>query len=290
MLDSGDQISRALTGAAATALAEIVSSVHRRLGSPPGLPVLLAGGLLTHHDGLAAATLLAIKSAVPAVQPRVATQPPVAGAVQLALQAVAARGTSPLAGRRHRPSATLSTPGRARVPPWPTGWQWWRTMLLLVSPRCWSASWKRPPAGVYGAMRWARAARTVWSGWRVPARDALGPATERGDRHRWRTRYRGSGGDAGAESYRLRVSDAGVEIVAPSPAGVFYGTRTLRQLLPAPLLRSAPAGLTTPTCQGWRRGGLNWRASRSRTAPVSLGAGSTSTWPATSSPSASCCG
>ena len=52
-----------------------------------------------------------------------------------------------------------------------------------------------------------------------------------------------SGGDAGAESYRLRVSDAGVEIVAPSPAGVFYGTRTLRQLLPAPLLRSAPAGL-----------------------------------------------
>ncbi len=88
VLDSGDQISRALTGAAATALAEIVSSVHSRLGSPPGLPVLLAGGLLTHHDGLAAATLLAIKSAVPAVQPRVATQPPVAGAVQLALQAV----------------------------------------------------------------------------------------------------------------------------------------------------------------------------------------------------------
>ena len=49
-------------------------------------------------------------------------------------------------------------------------------------------------------------------------------------------------GGGGPESYRLRASQAGVEIVAPSAAGVFYGTRTLRQLLPAALMRSAPAG------------------------------------------------
>ena len=53
------------------------------------------------------------------------------------------------------------------------------------------------------------------------------------------------GGDADAdrrtlENYQLRVAESGVEIVAPSAAGVFYGTRTLRQLLPAELLRSAP--------------------------------------------------
>ncbi len=42
------------------------------------------------------------------------------------------------------------------------------------------------------------------------------------------------------ESYRLKVSEQGIEIVAASPAGAFYGTRTLRQLLPPDLLRAAP--------------------------------------------------
>ncbi len=46
---------------------------------------------------------------------------------------------------------------------------------------------------------------------------------------------------AGADKYRLSVSRQGVEIVAPTAAGVFYGTRTLRQLLPADLFRSAPS-------------------------------------------------
>lgn len=45
---------------------------------------------------------------------------------------------------------------------------------------------------------------------------------------------------AGPESYHLRADESGIEIVAPSAAGLFYGTRTLRQLLPAALLRSAP--------------------------------------------------
>ena len=47
------------------------------------------------------------------------------------------------------------------------------------------------------------------------------------------------------EGYRLKVSRSGIEIVAPSAAGVFYGTRTLRQLLPPDLLRSAPASEVT---------------------------------------------
>jgi len=51
----------------------------------------------------------------------------------------------------------------------------------------------------------------------------------------------GPGGVA-PESYRLRVGGTGVGIVGPSPAGVFYGTRTLLQLLPPALLRSAPSG------------------------------------------------
>ncbi len=49
----------------------------------------------------------------------------------------------------------------------------------------------------------------------------------------------------GPESYHLRADESGVEIVAPSAAGLFYGTRTLRQLLPAALLRSAPAAAVT---------------------------------------------
>jgi len=55
---------------------------------------------------------------------------------------------------------------------------------------------------------------------------------------------RAQGGDGlpgtAAESYRLAVGPACIEIEAPSPAGVFYGTRTLRQLLPADLFRRAP--------------------------------------------------
>jgi hexosaminidase len=49
-----------------------------------------------------------------------------------------------------------------------------------------------------------------------------------------------------AEAYRLRIGQGTVEIFGGSPAGVFYGTRTLRQLLPVELLRSAPAGRPGP--------------------------------------------
>lgn len=87
VLDCGDPFSPDVALAAATALAAIVSSVHDRLGSPAGLPVLLAGGLLTHHEGLAQRTLQAIESSVLSLVARVSSEPPVAGAVRLALQA-----------------------------------------------------------------------------------------------------------------------------------------------------------------------------------------------------------
>lgn len=44
---------------------------------------------------------------------------------------------------------------------------------------------------------------------------------------------------SGPESYRLLVSPESVEITASSPAGLFYGTQTLRQLLPAAAFRRA---------------------------------------------------
>jgi glucosamine kinase len=91
VLDCGDPFSAEVAGAAAASLAGIVASVHRRLGSPAGLHALLAGGLFTHHEGLAAATLLAIESAAPELAVRVSTGPPVAGAVHLALQLVSGR-------------------------------------------------------------------------------------------------------------------------------------------------------------------------------------------------------
>jgi hexosaminidase len=72
----------------------------------------------------------------------------------------------------------------------------------------------------------------------------------------------------GADQYRLTVSRRGVEIVAPTAAGVFYGTRTLRQLLPADLFRSAPSTARTTVAVegaeiedaprfGWRGMGLD---------------------------------
>jgi hexosaminidase len=49
---------------------------------------------------------------------------------------------------------------------------------------------------------------------------------------------------ASAEGYRLSAGHGGVTITGKTSAGVFYGTQSLRLLLPPELLRSAPAGRT----------------------------------------------
>ncbi len=48
--------------------------------------------------------------------------------------------------------------------------------------------------------------------------------------------------DLPAEGYRLAVSAAGIEIAAATEAGVNWAVQTLRQLLPASVLRPAPTG------------------------------------------------
>jgi len=74
--------------------------------------------------------------------------------------------------------------------------------------------------------------------------------------------------DPSADQYRLSASEHGVEIFAPTAAGVFYGTRTLLQLLPADMFRSAPSTARTAAAVegveisdaprfGWRGIGLD---------------------------------
>lgn len=77
-----------------------------------------------------------------------------------------------------------------------------------------------------------------------------------------------------AEAYRLVVAPHGVHIQGGSPAGVFWGAQTLRQLLGPDAFRRAPLP------------GRTWRLplTEIRDAPDSAGAASCSTWPGTSCP------
>ncbi|HEY2507203.1 MAG TPA: BadF/BadG/BcrA/BcrD ATPase family protein [Streptosporangiaceae bacterium] len=88
VLDSGDPAAAALTVAAASALADLAVAVATALAAPRALPVVLAGGLMD-HPGLRTATTNAIAAALPGSEIRRLTEPPVAGAVRLALAAAA---------------------------------------------------------------------------------------------------------------------------------------------------------------------------------------------------------
>jgi hypothetical protein len=87
VLGCGGPFGEEIAERTALALASAIAAVHVRLGGPPGLPVLLAGGLLTQHQDVAARTVRTVRSRLPDAAVRVLREPPVAGAVRLALQA-----------------------------------------------------------------------------------------------------------------------------------------------------------------------------------------------------------
>ncbi|MFO7767868.1 MAG: family 20 glycosylhydrolase [bacterium] len=94
---------------------------------------------------------------------------------------------------------------------------------------------------------------------RVEEADPARPA-ERGE---IRLTLRGADPVLGEEGYTLRVSEESVLIRAPWPAGVFYGTQTLRQLLPPSVENPGglpgPGGWTIPAVEIWDRPRYEWR-------------------------------
>ena len=90
VINSGDPAAALLTTQAAAALAGIGGQVADRLGAPAGLPVVLAGGLMS-DPRLREATAAAMVSAVPGCTVQPLAEPPVAGAVRLAAAAATAR-------------------------------------------------------------------------------------------------------------------------------------------------------------------------------------------------------
>ena len=86
VLASADPSAAGITAAAADALAGLAVSAAERLGAPPGLPVVLSGGLFRQAE-LETAVRIAIEEARPGSDMRVLARPAVAGAVRLALAA-----------------------------------------------------------------------------------------------------------------------------------------------------------------------------------------------------------
>jgi glucosamine kinase len=86
VLDCRDPAAADITGQAALALADLAGQAARRLAAPDGIPVVLAGGLMEHKN-LLAATVAAVEAALPASPVHALADPPVAGAVRLAMAA-----------------------------------------------------------------------------------------------------------------------------------------------------------------------------------------------------------
>ena len=93
-----------------------------------------------------------------------------------------------------------------------------------------------PSAGAASLLRAELEAATRW---RIEVRDA----GEHGPHGTVTLRVEsGAGAGRSPDSYRLVSHTGGVDITGTGAAGVFYGTRSLLQLLPAACLRSAPSG------------------------------------------------
>jgi N-acetylglucosamine kinase-like BadF-type ATPase len=90
VLATDDPFAAGIAGRAAKALAGLAATCSRRLSAPPGLPVVLAGGLLTGHAALAERTRDHIQRLLPGAPVQTLSRPPVAGAVALAHAAAAA--------------------------------------------------------------------------------------------------------------------------------------------------------------------------------------------------------
>jgi glucosamine kinase len=86
VLDCRDPEAARLTQEAALALGDLAVSLARRLSAADGIPVVLAGGLMA-HQGLLAATVAAVTTALPTSVIRPLSDPPVTGAVRLAAAA-----------------------------------------------------------------------------------------------------------------------------------------------------------------------------------------------------------
>ena len=108
VLGSADPAATRITAEAAAALAGLAVSAADRLDAPPGLPVVLAGGMFG-HAGLRAGVRDLIGKARPAGTVRTLDRPPVAGAVRLAL-AAAGGATALCLGRDPTSTVTQPTP------------------------------------------------------------------------------------------------------------------------------------------------------------------------------------
>jgi len=95
VLDCDDPAAGSTLEGAARSLAELAASVQRRVRWPECemVPVVLAGSLVKHHAGMQAATRSAIEGLLPRADVRVAKEPPVTGAVCLAMRVAQARGS-----------------------------------------------------------------------------------------------------------------------------------------------------------------------------------------------------
>jgi glucosamine kinase len=84
ILTSADPSAATITAAAADALAGLAVSAAERLGAPPGLPVILSGGLFRHAE-LETTVRIAIEEARPGSEIRALARQAVTGAVRLAM-------------------------------------------------------------------------------------------------------------------------------------------------------------------------------------------------------------